>query len=113
MAIAEKVYNINIRPSKIMASCILGNTFIERITSGRLKLKDTEKLAWTKYLKAISSKDKTSETGFYKLFQWPVIPKKSIEAIITENNFKFPIEFYYGSIDWMDRKGAIRLSKAK
>jgi len=40
MCVAEKVYNIKIRPSKVMASWILGNTFIERITSSRLKLKD-------------------------------------------------------------------------
>lgn len=40
MCVAEKIYNFNIRPSKVMSSCILGNTFIERITSGRLKLKD-------------------------------------------------------------------------
>ncbi len=78
MCLAEKIYNIQVRPSRIMGSYLLGNTFIEKITSGRLKLKDTEKDAWTKYLKAISKKDITSETGFYKLFQWPVNPKKAI-----------------------------------
>lgn len=62
-----------------MGSWFLGNTILERVTSSRLKLKDTEKQAWKKYLKAISKKGSSSETGFYKLFQWPVNPKKSIE----------------------------------
>ncbi len=31
--------------------------------------------------------------------------------MIRENGFKFPIEFYYGQVDWMDRTGAIRLHK--
>lgn len=61
----------------------------------------------------MSKKGNTSETGFYKLFEWPVIPKKAIETIIRENEFKFPIEFYYGSIDWMDRNGAQKLVKDK
>ncbi len=64
-------------------------------------------------MKAIAKKESTSETGFYKLFEWPVNPKKSIEMIIQENDFKFPIEFYYGSVDWMDRKGALRLAQSQ
>lgn len=43
MCLAEKIYNINVRPSTIMSSYILGDSFIERITSGRLKLKEAEK----------------------------------------------------------------------
>ena len=39
----------------------------------------------------MSKKKITSETGFYKLFEWPVNPKKAIEAIIKENKFKFPV----------------------
>lgn len=41
MCLAEKIYNINIRPSRVMGSFIIGNKFIERITSGRLGLKDS------------------------------------------------------------------------
>jgi hypothetical protein len=38
--IAEKVYNMNIRPAKAMNSCWLGNKFMDRIFKNRLKLSE-------------------------------------------------------------------------
>jgi hypothetical protein len=36
--IAEKIFNCNIRPSKAMNNFFLGNKFMERVLTGRLKL---------------------------------------------------------------------------
>lgn len=38
MFFAEKIYNLNIRPSKAMGNIFIGNKMIDRIVSHRLKL---------------------------------------------------------------------------
>ena len=38
MCIAERVYKMNFRPSKVMNNCIFGNWFQNKIFKNRLKL---------------------------------------------------------------------------
>jgi cardiolipin-specific phospholipase len=58
--LAEKIYNLSFRPSKIMNAFFIGNKFIERVLNGRLKLAEEEKSAWRKYLKHIIRIEDTS-----------------------------------------------------
>ena len=53
--------------------------------------------------------DASSEAGFYIIFEWPLKPKHTIESIIRRTNPITPIEFYFGSVDWMDSVGAQKL----
>lgn len=43
MFFAEKIFNMNIKPSSAMNSCLLGNSFINRVVSGRFGLDSEEK----------------------------------------------------------------------
>jgi hypothetical protein len=36
--VAQKIFNLNIRPSKVMNNFLFGNKFMERVFNGRLKL---------------------------------------------------------------------------
>jgi abhydrolase domain-containing protein 5 len=76
--IAEKVYNMNIRPAKIMNSWWLGNKFMDKFFQNRLKLPEEEQVVWKKYMKHIVKQSECSEDGFYKLFGWPLQPARSI-----------------------------------
>lgn len=76
--IASKVYGMEIRPSRMMNNCFFGERFMNRVLEGRLKLGEEEKAAWKAYLKKVVKLEGGSETGFYKLFKWPLTPERSI-----------------------------------
>ena len=111
LCLGQKIYNMNIRPSASIKNSLFGERILERMLSGRLKLKDQEKESWKKYIKHVASQEESSEVGFYRIFEWPIVPKYPIETIIRRSDFKFEIEFYFGDTDWMNRKGAMRLKK--
>lgn len=94
-----------------MNNFFLGNKFIERVLSGRLRLQEEEKIAWKQYLKHVIAIDNTSEGGFYNFFQWPLQPVRSIEEILKGMNSKIKVDILFGDIDWMQKDGAIRLAK--
>lgn len=48
---------MHIRPSKLMNTCIIGNKFMDRILTNRLKLPENEQVAWKKYLKLVCNQD--------------------------------------------------------
>ncbi|CAM6005302.1 unnamed protein product [Sphagnum balticum] len=107
---AEKIFNMNIRPSKAMDNCIFGNKFMESVLTNRLKLGEEEKACWKKYLKAIAKIEDNSEHGFYVLFAWPLQPLRDIEEIMREKKIKTQIDIYFGDEDWMSKDGAKRLA---
>jgi|NOAtaT_6_FD_contig_21_6091103_length_305_multi_3_in_0_out_0_1 hypothetical protein len=43
-----------------MNNFFLGNKFIEKVLSGRLRLQEEEKIAWKQYLKHVIAIDNTS-----------------------------------------------------
>ena len=94
-----------------MNNFFLGNKFIDRILSNRLRLQEDEKNAWRIYLKHVVSVDNTSEGGFYNIFQWPLQPVRSIEEIIKSIKPKIKIDILFGDSDWMQKDGAARLAK--
>jgi pimeloyl-ACP methyl ester carboxylesterase len=54
-------------------------------------------------MKTVSTIQPNSERAFFKIFHFPKLGcQQSIEKIIHDNKFKFPIEFYYGDHDWME-----------
>ena len=83
-----------------MNALFIGNKFIDRILTNRLKLPDDEKDAWKKYLKHIIDQDECSEGGFYNFFDWPLQPKRSIENIMRDQDKKkkldIRIDFFFG-----------------
>eukprot|EP01016_Furgasonia_blochmanni_P048594 TRINITY_DN725_c0_g1_i10.p1 TRINITY_DN725_c0_g1~~TRINITY_DN725_c0_g1_i10.p1 ORF type:complete len:393 (-),score=77.80 TRINITY_DN725_c0_g1_i10:235-1413(-) len=50
----------------------------------------------------------SSEQGFFNLFGKLVISKKPLEAPLVEH-LDIPITFYYGTVDWMDFTGALKV----
>lgn len=58
--IGEKIFGIGIRPSKVMDTFWIGNKFIDKVLTGRLKLADEEKSAWRRYFKHICKIDESS-----------------------------------------------------
>jgi hypothetical protein len=110
--VAEKVYNLNIRPSKIMDTCWIGNKFIDRILNNRLKLPEDEQKVWKKYLKMICRQSESSEKGFYLLFDWPLQPHESIEERLMRIKSEVKIDMLFGDNDWMQSEGAYRLQGA-
>ena len=108
---AEKVYNLNITPSSLAKSKILGNKFIETILKSKLKIPEYQQPYWRSYLKLINSQASNSEQGFYRIFEYPISPKLTIEEMIRKNKFQFEISFYFGEVDWMARDGADRIVK--
>lgn len=84
---------------------------LDRVVNDRLKLKDEESLAWRTYFKELSKREASSEAGFYIIFEWPLKPKHTIEAMLERMEYKGPIEFYYGQYDWMDSHGAQRMAQ--
>ena len=110
MFFAEKVFNMNIRPSAAMNNWFIGDKMIDKIVSGRLGLVNEEKEIWTKYFKDISKSDHNSEAGFYIIFEWPLKAKHTIESILKKANLKVQVEFYFGDVDWMDSKGPRKMA---
>lgn len=66
--LGKKIYNLNIRPSKAMANCIIGNKFVNSVMINRLKIPENEQNDWRKYFYHVNTQPTSSEVGFYKLF---------------------------------------------
>lgn len=111
MCIAECVYNMNFRPTKVMDSWLFGNRFIDKVLKGRLKLPENEQVVWKQYIRHIAKQSVCSEKGFYTLFSWPLQPARSIEEILKKLRPKIAIDFMYGDEDWMKPAGAHRLAQ--
>jgi pimeloyl-ACP methyl ester carboxylesterase len=95
----------------MMTTCWLGNKFIDRILQNRLKLPEDEQRVWKKYIKHVSDQPECSETGFYKIFDWPLQPARSIEMIMQDIKPSIAVDFLYGDNDWMRPAGAHRLAQ--
>lgn len=75
---------MNIRPTKVVNVCCLGNMALNYLLNSKLKLPEEEQAAWKNYIKLVSEQEKVSEQGFYLLIKWPASPTvKSIESIIA------------------------------
>ena len=58
-------------------------------------------------MKTVTNIRPNSERSFFKIFFFPKLGcQESIDKIVTENKFPFPIEFYYGDNDWMEKDSA-------
>jgi len=68
-----------------MNSWILGPKIIKSVLTNRLKISENEQLDWENYFSHVNSQCDSSETGFYKLFDWPLNPKETIEEMIRKN----------------------------
>ena len=103
LALGKKIFGCNIRPSAAMTNFFIGQRMVNSILRNRLKLPEDELEVWKQYMNNFNSQPKSSEVGFYRLFDWPLVPKVTIEEIINKSNFKFKVDFYFGDQDWMER----------
>lgn len=71
MSIANYLIDKGTTPSDAMNWCVLGNIFIDRVLTGRLKLEDEEKDHWKKYMKTVTNIRPNSERSFFKIFFFP------------------------------------------
>lgn len=107
LSIAKSLIGNGTTPSTAMNWFILGNMFMDRILTGRLGLQAEEKDTWKTYMKTVSNIRPNSERGFFKIFYFPKLGcQEPIGKMLTENKFAFPIEFYYGDADWMEKESA-------
>jgi len=65
-------------------------------------------------MRAVANIRPNSELSFFRIFYFPKLGcLESIDKIVTENKLPFPIEFYYGDNDWMEKESAKALVKKR
>lgn len=94
------------KPSKAMMKQYLGKMIDERLNFCKEEL-DVSKL----YYNDLIERQAVGEKGFFNIFDFSLKTPNPIERIINKLKFKMPVQFYYGTNDWMDSRGAIRAAK--
>ena len=89
-----------------MTNFLIGKRMVNSILINRLKIPDHEQEDWREYFYNVNSQNESSQIGFYKLFEWPLRPKVTIEEMIREKMINCSVSFYFGDQDWMPRDGA-------
>ncbi|CAD8086389.1 unnamed protein product [Paramecium sonneborni] len=112
---AQKKWTEQITPQQLKDKWY-GNYFIKKYLKKRMSLQGKEYEVWKQYIDEMLALPDGSEKALFLLLQFPRVIARgwdSIEYILTQHNkyiYNIPIYFYFGNIDWMDKKGAQNLA---
>lgn len=110
-SVAKKMVEKETTPSEAMKCKLLGGIVLDRVLQGRLGLSGEEKDAWKKYMKVVTNITPNSEKSFHKIFYFPKLGSEyPICHMLSNFKYTFPIEFYYGDSDWMEKNVAWELA---